>query len=273
MKVTEEEKKSGLLNEGNLELAIRILLDQGYVVLEEVLPKPWVENMHGVITAALEKQYEGNPEALEKSGGHGGVAPRPEMPFTDPLIIENPMAFQIMESVLGERFFGYLPYGCNTTFPGSGVQNLHRDCGHLFPELRVALPPALLVVNIPLVEFTVENGATEIWPGSHLMLDRDREEIANLLERSARYPSRQTLMPAGSVVVRDMRAWHRGMPNSTDKPRMMLALVFFRQFCYLPDDPGVFHDEIPDAEWEQFSDRAKSTYRHHIGRWVPPEHW
>jgi hypothetical protein len=267
MKVSQEEKKQGLLNDQNLDLAIRILQDKGYVVLEDVLPKPWVENMHAAITEELEDAYKGKQDALVRSGGHGGVAPRLEMPFVDPLIIENPMAYQIMEKVFGKKFFSYLPYGCNTTFPGCGVQGLHRDTGHLFPEAPFVLPPAVMVVNIPLVDFTEENGATEIWPGSHLILDRSPEEAALILERAALLPSVRTIMPAGSVVVRDMRAWHRGMPNNTDKPRMMLALVFFRQFCYLPDDPGVFTDEIPDSTWNGFSDRLKSVFRHHQGRW------
>ena len=41
----------------------------------------------------------------------------------------------------------------------------------MFPELGMALPVTRIVVNIPLIDFTLENGCTEIWPGSHLIVD------------------------------------------------------------------------------------------------------
>ena len=165
--------------------------------------------------------------------------------------------------MFGEKFFGSLPYGCIAAFPGSSVQNVHRDCAQLFPELQVALPPVLIVVNYSLDEFTVENGATEIWPGSHQTLNDDLDEISTLrvgVDRPAHSPSQQTLMPAGSIVVRDMRTWHRGMANTTDKTRTMLSLVYFRPY-YLPDNLGVSVVELTDDEWQQFSDRAKQVYR------------
>jgi hypothetical protein len=263
MELTEAEKGEGRLNEDNLELAVRLLLDQGYVVLEDVLPASWVDGMRGFFATALESKYGNNGDELTRTRGHGGIRSGVTLPYTDPNIIENPMAFQIMEQVFGGRFFGCLPYGCNTTFPGSEPQNVHRDCGQLFPELQIALPPALIVVNIALDEFTIENGATQVWPGSHHTVDRTSEEIDYLrvgVERAARYPSTQTHMPAGSVVVRDMRTWHRGMPNSTDKSRTMLSLVYFRPY-FVPDDLGVSLDDISAAEWDQFSDRARSVYR------------
>jgi hypothetical protein len=38
--------------------------------------------------------------------------------------------------VLGKNFFSYLPYCCNTAWPGSGIQHLHRDTGHLISPSR-----------------------------------------------------------------------------------------------------------------------------------------
>jgi hypothetical protein len=263
MKLTTQEKQAGLLNESNLNLAIQLFQDEGFVVIEEALPKPWVEDMRAVVNVELESRYAGDEDALDRTRRHGGFGSPMKIPFTDPLIIENSMTFQIVSQVFGKRFFSSLPYGCNTAFPGSSVQNVHRDCGLLFPELQVALPPVLIVVNYSLDEFTAENGATEIWPGSHHTLNDDPEEISTLrvgVERPAHSPSQQTLMPAGSIVVRDMRTWHRGMANTTDKTRTMLSLVYFRPY-YLPDNLDVSVGELTDDEWQQFSDRAKQVYR------------
>ena len=77
----------------------------------------------------------------------------------------------------------------------------------------------LVVVNILLDDFTAANGATQIWPGSHRLVDADQAEINTLKISPSRwsdYPRVQVTAPAGSIVIRDMRTWHRGMANTTD---------------------------------------------------------
>jgi hypothetical protein len=38
-------------------------------------------------------------------------------------------------------------------------------------------------------------------------------------------PPFQPSARAGSVIIRDMRLWHAGMPNLTDTPRPMIAMI------------------------------------------------
>jgi hypothetical protein len=63
-------------------------------------------------------------------------------------------------------------YGGNTALLGDQRQPVHSDVGHLWPieSLEAPHPPAQLVVNVPTVDVSPENGATEIWPGTHLEL-------------------------------------------------------------------------------------------------------
>ena len=127
-----------------------------------------------------------------------------------------------------------------------------------------AMPPLLLVVNIALDDFTADNGATEIWPGSHLLVDADDKEAATLIipeQRHKTQPSTRTTMTAGSVVMRDMRTWHRGMPNNTHEPRTMLMLVYYRQY-FIPDG---FSLSLDPLELDQFSTQAQLTYRLRTG--------
>ena len=78
----------------------------------------------------------------------------------------------------------------------------------MFPELGMALPVTRIVVNIPLIDFTLENGCTEVWPGSHLIVDPvttpETEDEALFKdyhvcseERGATLPSVRMVMPAG----------------------------------------------------------------------------
>ena len=52
---------------------------------------------------------------------------------------------------------------------GHKVQNLHADAKPLFPlpMSNYPTPAHMVAVNIPLCDFTEENGATEVWLGTH----------------------------------------------------------------------------------------------------------
>lgn len=260
MKPSTAELKIGELSSANVDLAAQTIDEQGFVTLEGVFAGSWIESMKAAVRTELDARYRDREHELAQARFHGGMDSPMRAPFTDPQIIENRMIFQVLEKVLGPRFYGHLPYGCNTAFPGSGTQNVHRDCGHVFPELDSHLPPLLLVVNIALDDFTADNGATEIWPGSHQYVDADDEESTTLRIPEHRYGEHQstrTLMSAGSVIIRDMRTWHRGMPNTTDEPRTMLMLVYYRQY-FMPDSFGL---DLEATELDQFSDKAKLVYR------------
>ncbi|MBI1929093.1 phytanoyl-CoA dioxygenase family protein [Candidatus Poribacteria bacterium] len=262
MKISQAEREQHKLTEENLAIATRTLRECGYVMLEGVMPKDWVVELRDAFTVELIRETKDKADQVEKAKGHYGVSAPMRMPFIHPLAIENPFALQIMEAAMGENIFSYLPYGCNTSWPGSGVQRLHRDTGQLFPGTPFVLPISIAVVNIPLVDFTVENGATEVWPGSHLIVDLHSDDKAKQEERAAHMPSVQMVMPAGSVVVRDLRCWHRGMPNRTQTIRPMTAMVYFRQFHHLPDGAQVFRNTIPQEAWEGMSKKARHLYRY-----------
>lgn len=80
--------------------------------------------------------------------------------------------------------------------------------------------------DVLLTDFTEENGATELWPGSHALPDLDAREASCAAERAALLPSVRIVALAGSIVARDLRAWHRATANRTDAPRLMLSLSY-----------------------------------------------
>ena len=255
LELSPQERAESKLTPENLDAATRLLRETGLVVIESVLPRDWIEEVNVAMQAGLDMEED----------VQNGENPMLKMPFMDARIIDNPFAMPIMKAAMGEKIFAYLPYGCNSTSPGSEIQWIHRDSGQLFPELPFALPVSTIVVNIPLVDFTVENGATEVWPGSHLIVDDAavRNTPYNVCEetRAAQLPSFQLVMPAGSVVVRDMRCWHRAMPNQSQTKRPMLALVYFRRFHHSPDAPNIFNARVSEEIWMDMSEDAQEVYR------------
>ena len=71
---------------------------------------------------------------------------------------------------------------------------------------------------VSLDDFTAENGATTLIPGSHLW-DDTRQPM-----REEMVPA---IMPAGSMIYFLNTVWHSGGANKTDKPRRSLTV----QYC------------------------------------------
>ena len=93
-------------------------------------------------------------------------------------------------------------------------------------------PPQRLFFNFGLHEMNPENGSTELWPGTHqaLAMAGAKGEVAfnaeMLMQRRAVGAPVQVTVPRGGLIVRDVRTWHRGMPNCSSTPRHMLGIGY-----------------------------------------------
>ena len=90
--------------------------------------------------------------------------------------------------------------------------------------IPLAKPHAAIICNTmwALTDFTEENGATRVVPGSHL-LDHSPE-----YGRS--YESVPAEMPRGSVLVWHGSLWHGGGANHTDQRRVGIAMNYCAGF-------------------------------------------
>ncbi|MGH9773193.1 MAG: phytanoyl-CoA dioxygenase family protein [Candidatus Acidiferrales bacterium] len=262
MKLSADELRTGAMSAKSLRMAVRTLRESGFLAIEAILPHDWVSHTRQVCNEALLRYMETldtqKREAMQRV--HTAMFPPICSPFMDAAAIENPFAVQVAEATIGHDFFCTF-YNTNTQWPHSGIQHLHRDFDHLFAGFPVPLPVIQIIVNIPLVDFTLENGATEVWPGSHLIVDERPEDGKALDQRAACLPSVRTTVPAGSIILRDMRTWHRGMPNRTSEIRTMLAMIYNRAFLN-PYISATELIEIPRHTWKQLSPRARQIFRH-----------
>jgi ectoine hydroxylase-related dioxygenase (phytanoyl-CoA dioxygenase family) len=71
---------------------------------------------------------------------------------------------------------------------------------------------------VSLDDFTAENGATTIIPGSHLWSDERKPTRAEMIP---------ALMPAGSMLYFLNTVWHSGGANTTTAPRRSMTI----QYC------------------------------------------
>ncbi|MEM7362555.1 MAG: phytanoyl-CoA dioxygenase family protein [Pseudomonadota bacterium] len=227
------------------------LLEQGYVVLPQVVP----HNLLDILESRMQQDTRellafteangGNPRAR----GHLQQGPPPMGEYVFEEIVANEAVVALSRQILGDKFWlGF--YNGNTNCPGSEVQGLHMDMGHLWTELPFAAPPSSLVINIPTGDCTIDNGAIELWPGSHLVsrgYGEDRQITDEMeQERRALSPPIQAVSQKGDILVRDGRLWHRGVPNPSDTPRQMIALIYHTR--WLPRGrPLLFSQDCKDV--------------------------
>lgn len=100
--------------------------------------------------------------------------------------------------------------------PGETAQMIHAD-DQLIPIPRPH-PPVVCNSMWALTDFTAENGATRLVPGSH------RADHAPDLATA--YDSIPAEMPRGSVLIWDGALWHGGGANSTDADRIGIAMNY-----------------------------------------------
>jgi ectoine hydroxylase-related dioxygenase (phytanoyl-CoA dioxygenase family) len=103
--------------------------------------------------------------------------------------------------------------------PGSDEQWLHRD-ELVWSDVPQPHPELQLATVIAFVDFTKDNGATRIVPGSHRWPDRQLPPMDQLLRQP---PEPEQIayaeMEAGSAVVYTGGTIHAGGSNVTDIPR------------------------------------------------------
>jgi len=141
--------------------------------------------------------------------------------------------------------------------PGEDAQPIHAD------DTLINLPrphPALVCNSMwALTDFTAENGATRVVPGSHRFTEKPvfGQHHATIAAE----------MPKGSVLIWNGSLWHGGGANQSGARRVGIAMNYCAGFIRQQENQQL---GIPLAQARQFSPRLQElagfgTYRHLIG--------
>jgi ectoine hydroxylase-related dioxygenase (phytanoyl-CoA dioxygenase family) len=226
--IPESIRQAGLATNELILEAIAFLHCDGIVVLENAIDTAHLDTLNAILSAeALEiatDPFHHFNFGKETQNMDQAPPPTRELMFKD--VWCNPFAAAILSGMLGPRPVLHYANG-NTALRATGRQPVHSDC-----EFEHPMFPFAMVININLVDTSLENGATEVWVGSHHVSTVDEHEPGLLHikkeiveERRKHSPPIQACTKKGSLVIRDLSLWHAGMPNKTDEPRVMLAFV------------------------------------------------
>lgn len=205
----------------------------GFVILRGFLPASYVEALWEQVLPLIrgEREKGDRGDSPNKRGANrysfdvGVYADLLGGPLADPRYRAHPDVEDLVQEILGPRASwgrGWSRVEC--AWEGSEYMGWHSD--QVFdetPDPHAQNRTVRVTYNIPLVDFTWANGATEFVPGTHLqpraVVDVGLLDIPNV------YGVRPDLR-RGDALLRDGNTLHRGAPNLTATPRAMLDQTY-----------------------------------------------
>lgn len=237
---------------------IKGLYKDGYVIFENMLDRQTVKGLKNdcmkwvdICGSYQEKAGLSN----DKTAHHavGGKGP-----------IDDLLHSHIFDPIITDYFDSkkYILHACNPVLgppsANSYLHKIHRDIKTFFAGINLRIN-----VLVALDNFTIENGATEILPNSHMVPDMPsiEEFEANKLS---------LCMPKGSVAFFNSYLWHRAGTNSTDENRVALTLSYGLSFIKPQMDYARLLGEI---NGKSFSESSRQVFGYNSRVPISLEEW
>lgn len=230
--VSSQEIADGRLTDAHLSAAVEAIRRDGVVVLEGIVSQASITALRDKMLEDVDAFVNRKDAPYNWNKGNVQQDPPPFPPYLFRDVLVNDLVIQVSKAILGAGMKNGM-YSGNTAMPSEQRQPVHADSGQLWTAMEHPHPPYALVVNLPLVDVSARNGSTEIWLGTHTdpSVSHQGSDItlsAEALDAQAKVsPPLQPEIKAGSVVIRDIRMWHAGMPNRTEQPRPMVAMIHY----------------------------------------------
>jgi len=189
---------------------------EGYVVFRDVIDAAWLKQLRSEFEKAAAK---GSSALLVKDSGTRHIDNLVSRAEAFERIYTHPLLLAAVYHVLQCPFrLGQM--NGRDPLPGFGQQGLHADW-----VARAKGEPFRIVTSIWLLDdFTLENGATRVVPGTHQLLTQPQKSFA---DPASRHRDQRIVIPsAGSVLVFNGHLWHSGTRNQTNQHRRVLQCSF-----------------------------------------------
>ena len=251
-----------ILEADEVEKALRLFHRDGFVVVGDILNSEQIDFLASgckeVIEeiVALDTDHSGNRGSHRYSFGGSSLTRsqlhRPEWQ----MLLDIPTVTSLLTAIFGSPHYSLRAASGDFCLPGAvDYQPLHADVRdwesdalspfNAFhdPQGEVSirdLPCPYVCVNFLPQDITRLNGPTRQIPGtqkSRVAIPRRRDE-PEWMKLSTVCP-----VPAGGIMIRDVRAWHGGTPNLSDETRSIPNLEFYAPWFREPIVPGISYQD------------------------------
>ncbi len=195
----------------------------GYLELPGILSNAQIEAIRTRLGELLTIEKENAGKEVHQEAGTARLSNLVDKGDVFQVFISHPRVLAAVAHVLNHDI-KLSSLNSRAALPGQGKQALHADWGG-----KQAEPGDYQVCNSIwlLDDFTKDNGATRMVPGTHRCGKFPNEVMA---DPSEPHPEEKLLLaPAGTVVVFNSHTWHGGTLNRTSSPRRSVHSYWTRR--------------------------------------------
>jgi ectoine hydroxylase-related dioxygenase (phytanoyl-CoA dioxygenase family) len=197
------------------------LTSAGYLVLPDHFDADTLQEFRTRTDELLEKEGMSAGHEVPQGEGVRGLADLLNKGEIFDRCYTDPVVLAAARLVLGAEFrVNSLNY--RASLPGQGHQGLHGDWAGAVPDGDFHILNSMWCLD----DFTEDNGATRLVPGTH----RSGRWPADEMDPRDDHPDQMIMTaPAGSVIIFNSHVWHGGTQNRTDRPRRGMTMSFGRR--------------------------------------------
>ncbi len=195
---------------------------EGYLPLRGVLSMEEVETIRAELARMMEEEGENAGKEVHQEAGTERLSDLVNKAPVFSVALNRPRVLAGIAHVL-QYDLKLSSLNARAALPGQGLQALHADWG------RLETPGEYQVCNSIwlLDDFTLQNGATRVVPGTHLQQAMPKDVLSDPRESC---PQEIILTgSAGDVVIFNAHVWHGGTLNRTEHPRRAMHGYFTRR--------------------------------------------
>ena len=252
-----------------IDRAVKIFYRDGFVVVRDALNSERLDFLQKGCDRVIREMLELDPQRIGNRGSHRysfGAASKTGHLMHQPewaMLLDLETVTPILTAIFGSPKYIARGGGGDFCLPGAiEYQSLHSDMRGRFGAFMDPrgvlsyrdLPCPYICCNYLMVDFTRINGAIRQIPGTQHSLQPipSFEEEPEWMKLSTVCPA-----PAGSVLIRDVRAWHGGTPNLSQEVRAIPNAEFFAPWYREPARKCV-----PRAMFDQLSEHGQRVCEH-----------
>jgi ectoine hydroxylase-related dioxygenase (phytanoyl-CoA dioxygenase family) len=202
---------------------MRRLDEDGYLILEDFVNADLLARLRSRIEELFQAEGESAGQEFKLEPGCRRLANLVDKGDVFREAIVLPRLLEYIHHVLGPRIKLSSLHARSVNPHGFGGQPLHADMSAVADEHGPWVCNTLWMLD----DFTPDNGAPRVVPGSHRLRRLPAEVLADPL---ADHPDQVYVTGrAGSVVVLNAHTWHAGAANRSDRPRLALHAFYCRR--------------------------------------------
>lgn len=210
----------------------------GFTIFHHVIEPAWLEELRAAFERITAAEGADAGKEVSQIVGVRRLANLVNKGAVFDGIYTHPVVLAAARHVIGRPFKIHSLNG-HDPLPGHGQQALHPDWGGARPDLNVfSVMNSLWILD----DFSAENGATRIVPGSQRWPGSPKDHLADL---QAVHPQEINIeAPAGSVAVFNGHTWHGSTHNRSQRRRRVYHCAFIaREFPQQTDQRAFLRPE------------------------------